>query len=304
MCGSAPSAPQLPSYPGLTPAQQTNLGQQAGAANQMGSVVQGVAGQLGNNQNILQMISGLFNPDGTINQNALAQMQQQSQQSTQAAGQAGQSTLAGVGGTNQSLAATNTAYENALQNGAPVNQQIAFQQNQSFQQMQQQAAAQGIPITGTNFSNAVSNSTAGQKLIQNFQQNANMQNQNYNLGYLQQAAGNMGQLAGAGAQQANTGMGLSSYATQTPLNYLGQSISQGQGALAPLLSSYQNQLSSAYQPLYTQQVGPYMQQMAQAQANYGGAMGQYNAGQQQLYGGIGLGLQALGTGASAYSAFA
>ena len=274
---NSPGAPTLPQYPGLTPAEQTNLGQQSQAASAGANMLQGVSGQLGNNQQILQMISGLFNQDGSINQGALSQLQQQSTQSTQAAGQQGQAALQGLGGTNAAMGATSQAYTNALQNGAPANQQLAFQQNQSFQQMQEQAAQQGIPISGTNFSNAVSNSTAGQKLIQNFQQNANMQNQNYNLGYVSQLSGNMGQLATAGQNQANTGIGLGSYATQTPLNYLQNSITNGQSALSPLLSNYENQLSTAYSPLYNQQIGPYQQQMAQAQATYQGQVGQYNA---------------------------
>lgn len=289
MCGSAPSAPQLPQYPNLTPQQQTNIGQQTGVSSQFGNVVQGTAGQLQNNQSILQQISGLFNSDGTINQNAVAQLQSQSQQSTQTAGQAGQSALSGLGGTQQSLAATNSAYQNALQGNVPQNQQLAYQQNQAFQQMQEQAAQQGIKITGTNFSNAVSDSTAGQKLIQNFQQNANIQNQNYALGYTQQLAGNMGQLSNAYGTQATSGQGLSTYGTQMPLNYLGQSITNGQSALAPLLSQYQSQLSSAYNPLYAQQIGPYQQQMAQAQANYQASMNQYQGNMNMLGGLMGLG---------------
>ena len=296
MCGSAPSAPQLPAYPSLTPAQQTNLGQQSGAASQMGSVIQGTSGQLQNNQNILQMISGLFNQDGSINQSALTNLQQQSGASTQTAGTAGQSALAGLSGTQSSLGATNQAYQSALQGNVPQNQQLAFSQNQSFQQMQEQAAQQGIPISGTNFSNAVSNSTAGQKLIQNFQQNANIQNQQYAQGYMGQLAGNIGTLSGAQGQQANTGTSLGQYATQTPLNYLGQSISGGQSALAPLLSSYQNQLSSAYQPLYQQQIGPYQQQVAQQQADYQASSNQYNANQNQLMGWATLGTNALISG--------
>lgn len=297
MCGSAPSAPQLPQYPGMTPGETNITGQQTQALGTQQNMIQGVSGQLGNNQNILQMISGLFNSDGTINQNALTQLQQQSGASTQAAGQAGQAQLQGLGATQNAQNATASAYTNALQNGAPANQQLAFQQNQSFQQMQEQAAQQGIQINGTNFSNAVSNSSAGQKLIQNFQQNANIQNQNYNLGYLQQAAGNMGQLASTASTQAGTGTTLGNYATQTPLNYLQSSITNGQSALSPLLSAYQQNLTSAYSPQYMQQIGPYEQQIAQAQANYQGAMGQYNAGESQIWGGIGAGTQLAGDAA-------
>lgn len=284
MCGSAPSAPALPAYPDLTPQEQANLGQQSGISSQYGNIVQGASQQLGQNQNILQQISGLFNKDGSLNQSALAQLQQQSGASTQAAGVAGQSALNGLSGTQTSLNATNTAYQNALQNGAPANQQIAFQQNQNFQAMKQQAAQQGIQINGDNWANATSSSTAGLKLLQNAQQNNNIQNQNYNLGYLSQAAGNMGQLSSAQNQQASTGTSLGSYATQTPLNYLQSSITNGQSALSPLLQAYQSQLTGAYQPLYMQQIGPYQQQMAQAQANYQGALNQYNGSQAQIQG--------------------
>lgn len=297
MCGSAPSAPQLPAYPGMTPGETNITGQQTQALGTQQNMIQGVSGQLGNNQNILQMISGLFNQDGSINQNALASLQQQSGASTQAAGQAGQSTLAGIGGTNAALGATQSAYTNALQGGAPANQQIGFQQTQNFNAMKEQAAQQGITINGDNWANATSDSTSGQKLLQNMQQNNNIQNQNYNLGYVSQLSGNMGQLANTGATQASTGTGLSSYATQTPLNYLNNSITQGQSALSPLLSAYQQNLTSAYNPQYMQQIGPYQQQMAQAQANYQGAMGQYNAGESQLYGALGVGTQLAGTAA-------
>jgi hypothetical protein len=178
---------------------------------------------------------------------------------------------------------------------------LQFTQNQNFNAMKEQAAQQGIQINGDNWANATSNSTAGQKLLQNMQQNNNIQNQQYALGYTQQLAGNMGQLAGAQGQQANTGTSLSNYAQQTPLGYVGQSISGGQSALSPLLSNYQNQLSSAYQPLYMQQANSYNAQVAQQMAQYQGQMNQYNAGQNQMMGWANLGMQGLGAGAQMYS---
>jgi hypothetical protein len=283
--GQAPGAPQLPQYPGMTPQEQQILQQQQGASQQMGGVIGGVSGQLGNNQQILQMISGLFKPDGTIDQNALTQLQQMSQKSTQAAGTAGQAALGGLAGTNQALGATQQSYVNALQGNVPANQQLQYTQQQNFQVMKEQASQQGIDIQGDNWQNAVSQSTAGQKLIQNYQQNSNIQNQQYQLGYLGQLGTNMGQLAGVGSQQAQTGMGLGQYSQQTPLGYVGQSISGGMGALSPMLQSYNQMLGGQYQPYYMQQIGPYMQQMAQAQANYGAAQNQYQ-GQQNMLGGI------------------
>ena len=303
MCGSPPDAPQLPQYPNLTSAEQTNLGQQASAANQAGSVIQGLSGQLGNNQNILQQISGLFNSDGTVNQNALKQLQQSAAQSTQAAGQQGQAALSGLTGTNNALGETESAYTNALTNGAPVNQQLQFTQNQNFQALKEQAAQQGIQINGDNWANASSNSTAGQKLLQNTQQNNNIQNQQYQFGYINQLAGNAGQLANTASTQANTGTSLGQYAQQTPLNYAQSSVTNGQSALFPFLTNYQNQLMSGYQPLYQQQLGPYQQQMAQQQANYQAGLQQYNAGQSQMMGWANLGLSALGTGAKVASMY-
>ena len=275
MCGSAPSAPQLPQYPGMTAGETNITNQQTNALNTQGNMINTVSGQLSNNQNILQQISGLFNSDGSLNQNAIAALQQQSQQSTQTAGTAGQAQLAGMAGTQGAENATASAYTNALQNGAPANQQIAYQQNQNFLQMQQQAAQQGITINGTNWANAVSDSSAGQKLLQNMQQNNNIQNQNYNLGYVGQLSGNMGQLQNTAASQSATGQSLGNYATQTPLNYLQSSITNGPSALSPLLSSYQQNLTNAYEPQYLQQVGPYTQQMAQAQANYQAELNKY-----------------------------
>lgn len=284
MCGSPPDAPKLPQYPDLTPAEQTNLGQQSGAASTMGNVVSGVSGQLNNNQTILQMISGLFKPDGSIDQNALVSLQQMAQKSNTTAGQTGQTTLSGVSGTNAALDATSQAYTSALTGGAPANKQIDFQQTQNFNAMKEQAAQQGIQIDGDNWANATSKSTAGQKLLQNMQQNNNIQNQNYNLGYVGQLSGNMGQLAGTAGTQATTGMNLSQYSQQNPLSLVQNSVSNGPAALSPLLSSYQGQLSSAYQPLYQQQIGPYSQAMNQANTNYSAGLNQYQAQQGQMMG--------------------
>lgn len=281
----APSAPTLPQYPGMSPQEIAILQQQQGGVNQMGGVVSGVAGQLGNNQQILQMISGLFKSDGTIDQNAVAQLQQQIQQSNQTSATQGQNTLSGISGTNDALGATQQAYTSALQGNAPANKAIEYQQLQNFNAMKEQAAQHGIQIDGDNWATATSSSTAGQKLLQNAQQNNNIQNQQYQLGYLGQLGTNMGQLAGVGQTQATTGMGLSQYSQTTPTGYVGQSITGGQGALSPMLSQYNQMASSLYQPYYMQQQGPYQQQMAQQQANYQAGLNQYQ-GQMNMLGGI------------------
>lgn len=300
MCGSAPSAPTLPQYPNLTPEQQSILGQWQSSINQQGAINQGVAGQLQGNQAVLQQLSGLINPDGSINQNALATLQQQSQQSLQSQGQAGNAALAYLNnlyGTGGAVQAQTQAYQDALAGNVPANKQMEFQQTQSWNQLKEQAAQRGIQIQGDNWNSATSNSTAGQKLIQNFAQNAGIQNQNYQLGFLNTAGQNLAALSGVGAQTASTGMGLSQNPMATQTGLLGQSISQGMGALTPYLQNYQTGLSNIYQPYYMQQIGPYQQQMAQAQANYQAQLQQYQANQGML-GGIGS-LAGMGIGALA-----
>lgn len=303
MCGSPPSAPQLPQYPNLTSQEQQLLTQQGLSVNQLQQLIQGVGGQLSANRGILQQVSGLYDQNGNINPTAAAQLQQQTQNALQAQGSAGTSavnyinSLYGQGGVAQAQA---QAYQQALTQGAPANQQIAFQQKQSFQAMQEQAAQQGIQINGTDWNSATSDSTAGQRLIQNFQQNANIQNQNYQLGYLGQAAQNISSLGFGTSMTGNMGGNLLGTATQTPLQYVGQSISGGPSALAPYLTQYQNSLQSLYQPYYMQQIGPYQQQMAQQQANYQAGLTQYNAGQNQM---MGWGSLAAQLGSSALMAY-
>lgn len=281
---SMPGAPQLPQFPQFSQQEQNILNNLNQSVGQQNTVTQGVGTQLGQNQQILQLVSGLFNPDGSINQNAIANLQQYVQGTNQQAGAAGSTALSALSGNNQALAATQSQYINALNGNVPANQQLQYTTQQNFNQMKEQAAQQGIQINGDNWNAATSNSTAGQKLLQDFQQNANIQNQNYQLGYLGQLSGNMGQIAGAGATQANTGLGLSGYAQQNPLNYLNQSISGGMGALTPYLTSYQSSLGNQFTPYWNQTMGIYGQQTAQQQADYQAALQKVQANQSFLNG--------------------
>lgn len=307
MCGpKPPSAPQLPQYPGLTPEEQNILTKQGMSLDQFNQIIQAGGAGLQQNQDLLKGMSGLYNPDGSINQTSLANLQQRTQQAIQTQGQSGQSALNylqnlyGAGG---ALPATQTAYTNALAGNVPANQQLEYSQGENFNAMKENAAQRGINITGDSWKNAVSDSTAGQKLIQNYQQNSNIQNQNYQLGYVNQLAGNMGQLSGVGAQTGASGMSLAQGAANQPIGYAGQAMSQGPLSLTPYLSQYQQGLNQFYQPYYMQQVGPYQQQMAQQQANYQAGMNSSNFFNNQNMGWANFGLNVLGTGASAASKF-
>jgi len=305
MCGSPPDAPQLPAFPNLTPDEQKILGQWGSSLNQQGNILSTAGNQLSQNQNILQQISGLFNSDGTLNQSKLAELSSTQQQAQQGQAQAGQSALSylnNIYGNNGLAQTATTAYQNALNGNVPANQQMEFTQNQNFQALKEQAAQQGIQINGDSWKNATSSSTAGQKLLQNYQQNANIQNNNYQLGYLQQAGANLQGIAGAGQTTAGTAQSLYGNALSQPLGYLQSSITNGMSALTPYLTQYQQGLSSLYQPYYMQQQNTYNAQVAQQMAQYQGNLNSYSAGQNQMMGWANLGMQGLGLGANAYAA--
>jgi hypothetical protein len=287
MCGSPPSAPQLPSYPGLTPDETNILSQQGLSLQQFNAIINGGQSQLTQNQNILQGISGLYNPDGSINQTALSSLQQRTSQAMTTQSGAGQSMLNsvasmyGAGGVGTQMG---QVFSNALQGNVPTNQALQYQNTQNFAAMKEQAAQQGIIINGDDWNSATSDSTAGQKLIQNFSQNASIAQNNYSLGFLQTAGQNMQALTGTASTLANTGSAMTQGAANYPLGLVSNAISQGPMALSPLLSQYQTGLQNYYQPYYMQQVGPYQQQMAQQQMNYTAGLNQYNASQNQMMG--------------------
>src|SRR5205823_2641062 len=92
-----------------------------------------------------------------------------------------------------------TNYQNALSGNIPQNQMIEQQKAREWAQTMQQAAQQGIRISGNSPESAVSQSTAGNQIIQDFTKRYGALEQNYNLGQIQ-----MGQQAQAlGLGQAN-----------------------------------------------------------------------------------------------------
>lgn len=183
-----------------------------------------------------------------------------------------------------------TNYQNALQGNIPKNQMIEQQKALDWAQTVQQAAQQGIRISGDSPENAVSQSTAGNQIIQDFTKRYGALEQNYNLG--QQQLGMQAQQSGMGLLQQNL-------ATQT-------------GAYGQLA----NQATQLYQPYQQQQLGPWQvatnqamtnadianqnamnqwqQQMAQAGLNYNNALGSWQGKMGLVSGALQLGGTAIG----------
>ena len=181
-------------------------------------------------------------------------------------------------------------YQNALQGKIAPNQAISQQKARDWQATVQQAAQQGIRLSGDSPESAVSQSTAGNQIIQDFNKRYGALEQNYNLG--QQQFGLQAQQQGLGAQNARY-----------------QNTIAGYGQLG-------NQAQQLYQPYQQQQLGPwqvatnqalsntdianqnamnaYQQQLQQLGLNYNSQLAGYQNKMGMVSGGLQLGGMALG----------
>lgn len=177
--------------------------------------------------------------------------------------QGGQQAVAGYG-SNPYLQASQGAdmqalqnYQNALQGKIAPNQMLEQQKAKAWQQAVQQAAQQGIRISGNSPESAVSQSTAGNQFISDFNKTWGALEQNYNLGQQQ---------LGMNAQQQALAQQNAQY----------QNTMAGYGQLG-------NQATQLYQPYQQQQLGPWQVATQQALSNTDIAnQNAMNAYQQQL----------------------
>lgn len=300
MCGSPPSAPQLPQFPGLSPDETAILQKEGLSLDDFNKMIQGTGTSLAQNKNVLQQISGLYDAQGNLDQSALADLKARTQGQLSQAQGVGSSALgylqnyfsAGGGGAGGAPGVAQTqadVYKAALEGTGAVNAATTQQQARDFQTLKDSLAQRGIMVTGDTPEQASSDSTAGQRAIQLFQQNVTAQNSSERLGYIQTLGGQVGGTVGAAGSAAGMGMA----ATNAQLGYVNNAATSTAATMAPLLGQYQNQLSQYYQPYQTQQLGPYSQQLQQQQMNYQAGLNQYNAGQNQLMGWAQLGGQLL-----------
>jgi hypothetical protein len=293
MCGSAPDAPTLPQFPGLSSEETAILQKEGLSLDQFDKIIQGTGTSLEQNKNVLQQISGLYDAQGNLDQNALADLKSRTQgQLTQAQG-VGSSALGylqnyfgGSGGATGTPGSAGVAqvqsdtYKAALEGTGAVNAATTQQQQRDFIALKDSLSQRGIMVTGDSIQNATSDSTAGQRAIQLLQQNQTAQNSSERLGYIQtlggQVAGTVGQAQGSSTAGVN--------AANTQLGYVNNAATTSATTMAPLLSQYQSNLNQYYQPYQTQQLGAYQQQLDQANMNYTAGLNQYNATQNQIMG--------------------
>jgi len=180
-----------------------------------------------------------------------------------------------------------TNYQNALQGKIPENQALAQQKARDWQATVQQAAQQGIRLSGKSPESAVSQSTAGNQIIQDFTKRYGVLEQQYNLGQQQ-----------FGLQAQQQGLGQVNQQYQNTLGGYGQLAGQAQQLYQP----YQQQQLGQY-GVNTQQaitnadiqnqnlMNAYQQRLQQLGLNYNNSM----AGYQNSMGLLSGGLQLAGT---------
>jgi len=164
-----------------------------------------------------------------------------------------------------------TNYQNALQGKIAPNQMMAQQKTEAWNQMVQQAAQQGIKINGSNPQSAVSQSTAGNQQIADFNKSWAAQEQNYNLGQQQIGMQQQAQALGQQNQQYQNTMGgyntLSGMNTSMQAPYAAQTQGQYQQATNQVTSDANIQNQNA--------MNAYQQQLQQIGLNYNTAQSGY-----------------------------
>ena len=257
---------KTPDVPQLSGEERALLEKQGVTLDQFNSILSSENVNAQQNQALLKGISGLYNPDGTINQEALSSLRQRTlaqQTQQEALGQQGLNYLQGVFGSSELDNVSGQAgleeanqYLRALQGTEPLSAALSQQEADRFKKLTESAGQRGIRITGNDLFTATSDSTAGNQLLSQLRKEAqfNRETQRENaLNRLQSA--NMARL-GFGLQNrgqlADIASGTQYAPGQASLGYLGSAQQMGPGSL---LGSYQGLASS-----YGQAAQPYQQQ--------------------------------------------
>ena len=181
-------------------------------------------------------------------------------------------------------------YQNALQGKIAPNQMIAQQKARDWAQTKAQAAQQGIRLSGDTPESAISQSTSGNQIIQDFTKRYGALEQNYNLGQQQLGLSAQGQALGQQNTQFQNQMG---------------GYQNLQGINQNLFNPYQQQQMGQYgqqtqQALSNADIGnqylmnQYQQATGQQMTNYGNAMAGYNTNMGLLQSGLGMAGQLIG----------
>jgi hypothetical protein len=183
-------------------------------------------------------------------------------------------------------------YSNALQGNNPPSQAIEQQKARDWKQTIEQAGQQGIRLSGDTPESAVSESTAGNQIIQDFNKRYGYLTQQYNLGQQQ-----------IGQQAFQGGLGLASQALGTQAGAYGQYGNAAQNLYAPYQQQQLGQFGVQTQQALTNAdianqnaTNQYQGQLGQTTANYNNALLGYNQNLGLLNNILGIGGSIIGRG--------
>lgn len=294
-----------PQVPGLSAEERNLLQQQGVTLQQLNNILSGENINAQQNQQLLRGISGLYNPDGSINQEQLAGLRERTlaqQQLQEQLGTTGLNYLQSLFGSNEFQNQSNQAgmeevnqYLRALRGeSGPLSEGLRQQEADQFNRLRESAASRGIRITGDDLFTATSDSTAGNQLLSQLRQNSQFNRETQRENALQRLQGANMQRLGFGLQRegqlANIAQGAQYAPGSAQLGYMNAAQQAGPGSL---LGSY-NQLAQGY----GNAAEPYRQQRY---LQYQGAL-QNSANNSAFRGGLGSlvggGLGAAFTGGS------
>lgn len=286
-----------PQVPGLSAEERNLLQQQGVTLQQLNSILSNENINAQQNQQLLRGISGLYNPDGSINQEQLAGLRERTlaqQQLQEQLGTTGLNYLQSLFGSNEFQNQSNQAgmeevnqYLRALRGeSGPLSEGLRQQEQDQFNRLRESAASRGIRITGDDPFTATSDSTAGNQLLSQLRQNAQYNRETQRENALQRLQGANMQRLGFGLAREGQLAGIAQGSQYAPgsaqLGYMQSAQQMGPGSL---LGAYGN-LSQ----LQGQAAEPYRQQrylQYQGQLQNSANRGAFNRGLGSLGGGLG-----------------
>lgn len=273
----------MPGYPGLTPQEAKILNEQKMTVDQLHEMVTGDVKNVQANRKILEGVTGLFDDQGNINQDALKSLQTRVQGQMQQRDVIGQKALDYMGSFFDTSAgpmeteitkAAQSRYLRALKGDLPVSQALDTQFDKQFQDFKEAAGARGIKIEGDSFKTATSESTAGIRMIGEMQKNYNLAVEQERQTELSTGANTLGMLQNINVSNLNaaTSVGYQPAA----LGALQQAGTMG-ASLTPELTSLSSAQGGILGFLRGDTMGAYNAQVQQQ-------MAEYQAKQQQMQG--------------------
>jgi hypothetical protein len=219
-----------PPVPGMSPEELAAYANQKDAYGKAGNILDSEYANTKEGRALLQSLSGLYGPDGKVNQAAVDALRAQIDTQQQQAGKINQT--------------QGDRLLRALNGESPVGATQLNDERKQFALLQEQAARRGIRLKGDDLFSATSDSTAGNQMLASLRNNAQMARERQTQAEIQTGYGNYTGSLGLGYGQTLTNLNAAQSVSAAPLaqGYMG--LGQGYGESA---QPYQDQRYLQYQ---------------------------------------------------------